>query len=418
MKRNALRLILSLATALCLCLSLCSCSITETGPDELLRPPQLTQSRQQVQHTIEALLGTSYQLIAPAGGDNRSNINLSDLNGDGQNEAICLFTSSGKATLEVLVLAKRGEEWKAIGRYASDATGADRMDFADVTGDGCSEIIIGWSYVTGSERTLQVLEINGKLRSLCKEHYTQFVITEAPSQLILVDLTTTSATLLGWKNGALAPLSSVAMDNRIASLVALTQATAKNSKTAVFIDTVLKDQTYHTEILAVREGKYLENRLFTGETSGIDRPLALRCTDIDGDGQIEVPRCAPMEEGEGASYYTYWSEFDGKELLEPLTTFTGASDRFYFLYPEMWIDRVFVRQDPDVQRQYNFVTKAGEIVYSLRVFTIAEFQQLGEAEGWSPITESTEKIIALRAGDKANEYYMSTTDWIRALHTY
>ena len=407
---------------LCICLLLTgsACSMSEVSIDELMRPPQLSQSRQQVQSTVSRLLGSTVQLVSPAGGEHRSSINLADLNGDGQNEAICFFVESDSKLISVLLLAKQGEKWQEAGRLKGDATAVDKLEIADLDDDGTAELIVGWSYLAGSDRTLEVLRNSeGKLSSLYRERYSQFEIIEGTLPCIVsVDLGGDAASLLGYKGHKISALSTTPLDPRITAFTAITVAETSAGRPAVYLDTQLEDQSYHTEILAINETGYLENRLFTDGTGGISRPLNIRCSDIDGDGIPEVPYCAAMEQGEGASYYTYWSKFNGTELLEPLTTFTGTADGFYFVYPEDWIDSVFVRQNTDIQRLYHFVSKRGDTLYSLRVFTPVEFSQIHPSEGWIAVNESTDKVIAYRPEQKTDAYAFTTEDWAAALHIY
>ena len=420
MKRNYRKILICLLLCGSMLLSLSSCSMNDTSIDELMKPPQLSASRQQVQNAIRSLLGTSYSLIAPNGGDYRSNINLCDLNGDEQNEAICFFTTGDTQLIEMLALKKESDAWVEIGRHKSDATDVNKIDFIDMNHDGTKEILVGWSYMTGSEHTLEVLQIEDNLFSRYKERYSQFLVTEGEKrQAVVIDLGTASATLLGMKNKRVYSLSSVPIDSRIASFTALTVSFTTKGDPAIYMDTQLQDQTYHTEILVINSGEYLENKLLTGETSGVDRLYNLRCTDIDGDSLPEVPRTAPMGGGDTISYYTYWSRFDGVELEEPLTTFTSVGEQFYFEYPKAWRGSVFVRQDSKMQRLYHFVNYKDEILYSLRVFTVAEYEQVNAAAGWIELIETTDKVIAYKIGTVKNtRLALTTEDWAAALHTY
>ncbi len=400
--------------------SLCGCSLTDTSIDELMKPPQLSPSRQQVQNALQNLLGTSYQLISPSGGEHRSSINLSDLDADEQNEAICFFTTGDTQLVEILVLQKKEEQWKEMGRYRSDATSVEKVDFADLDGDGHQEILVGWSYLTGNEKIMEILQLSNTLVSKYKEKYSQFVLAgDSPARPIVIDLSSGAATLLGFKYQQVVSFSSVPIDPRIASFSALTVSETTKGEPAVYMDAMLKDQSYHTEILVISAENYLENKLFTDESQSADRPYGVRCTDIDHDSVPEVPRTVPMENGDPASYYTYWSGFDGTTLEEPLVTFTSTSEQFYLIWPEHWKGKVFVRQDTKMQRLYHFINEREEILYSMRVFTITEYDQVFPVEGWISLIESSDKVIAYKVGSAdAGKLALSTAQWTAAIHTY
>lgn len=418
MKQHLFKKCISILLCGCLCLGLCSCSLTDTSIDELMRPPQLSQSRQQVQQAIERILGTSYQLISPSGGNHRSGINLEDLDGDRQNEAICFLTAGDVQLLDVLVLQKSQDGWKQLGRFSSDATAVDKVEFADLNVDGSMELIIGWSYLTGSEKIMEILQLeNDDLSSKYKEKYSQFAI--AGKQAVVIDQSADAATLLGYHNNKIISLSSVPIDPQITSFTALTVAETAKGDPAVYMDTQLEEGTYHTEILVINGGKYLENKLFTEEALRVERPYSIRCTDINGDGIPEVPNTVPMENGDVTAYYTTWAAYDGTALATPLITYTSASDQFYLEYPEHWRGKIFVRQDSKMQRLYHFINQKDEILYSLRVFTVTEYTQTDTEDGWITLIESTDKVIAYKIGNtSAGDCALSTAEWAAALHTY
>ncbi len=415
MKQNLLKKCIGLVLCVSLALSTCACSLTDTSIDELMRPPQLTQSRQQVQQAIQELLGTSYQLIAPAGGEHRSSINLQDLDNDGQNEAICFFTIGDIQLLDVLVLRKQGKEWVRWGRFSSDATKVEQLAFTDLNEDGITELVVGWSYLTGSEKLMEVLQLgDDKLSSKYKQKHTRFAI--ADGQVVVIEQG--AATLLGHKKTKITSLSSVSMAPDITSFTALTVSTADGNP-AIYLDVQTEDHSFHTEVLVIKSKKYLENKLFTEEALYRTRPYNVHCTDIDNDGVPEVPNTRVMENGDSSAYYTEWSDFDGATLSAPLVTYTAASDQFYLVYPDKWRGEIFVRQDSKMQRLYHFINKKDDILYSLRVFTVTEYSQIYVSEGWVTLVESTDKVIAYRKGDVSDEKFaLTTAEWGKALRTY
>lgn len=190
MKKTYLKKWISLLSAVIVCLSASGCAMSEVSTDELMRPPQLSQSRQQVQSAINKLLGGTQTLVAPSGGEHRSSINLADLDGDGQNEAICFCVNAESKLIEVILLQKVGDSWQQRGKFSSDATTVDRLDVADLDQDGVAELIIGWSYLAGGEHTLQVLQLSKKsLLSIYNNRCTQYKLLQRKKpRIVSIDL--------------------------------------------------------------------------------------------------------------------------------------------------------------------------------------------------------------------------------------
>lgn len=421
MKRFFFRTAALLCTAALLLTGLTGCSFTETSVEELMRPPQLSESRKQIQEALTGLIGTGYALTSPKSGADRSGITMADLDGDDINEAVCLYTAGTPSLVHVLVLKWTGDTWQKLGQYDSDATTVEKLEFADITGDGVSEIIVGWGYLTGSDHVMEILKIQQNMLSLHKELYHQFVIAgRNENRIVLLNTTGASAVLLGYKDNKVTSLSSVPLDARVRSILALEVSKTTAGASAVYVDTQLSNQMYATEVLVINDEDYLENKLFTGEHMLGDRPIAVKCTDINGDSIPEIPQAVPMTEKKNAAYYTYWFSFDGTRLSKPTITFTSAAEQFYFEYPENWIDKISVTKDEQSERTYHFVlNRNGKTIYMLRVFTPSEYQELSPTEAWTTVIESTDKIIAWQQSTASPEQYaLSGEDWMQSLHIY
>ena len=421
MQKNMFKKIGALCAFIPLMISLCACSLTETSIEELMQPPQLSESRKQIQDAVTELVGTAYTLISPKNGADRSGITLFDLDADEQNEAICLYTAGTPALVHVVVLKSVDGKWKKIGQYDSDATTVDKLEFSDIDGDKTAEIVVGWGYLTGSDHVMEILKIQPDMQSLHKELYNQFVIAgDSANRIVLLNTAGASAVLLGYKDSKVTSLSSVPLDSRAQSILSLQVAKTTKGASAVYVDTQLNNQMYATEVLVISEGEYLENKLFTGEHMLGDRPTAVKCTDINGDGIPEIPQAVAMNSQKNSLYYTYWYSFDGSSLSKPTVTFTSAAEQFYFEYPKNWQGKISVTKDDLSERTYHFVLNRNQkTLYSLRLFTPLEFQEILPNEEWNAVIESTDKVVAWQAGNASPEQYaLSADEWAAALKVY
>lgn len=406
--KNLRKFIIGIAVLL-LSLPLAACNVKETSIDDMLRPPQLSESSRQIQKAALSLIGSEHQLISPRTGNNRSAINLCDLDGDKQNEAVCLF-SSADSPVGVLVLRQSGNKWTEWARYTGDATAVDRMDFSDLDGDGTKDILIGWGYLTGGDNVLEVLSLSGTIQSVHKELYSQFVVAgKKQDKIVLVNLTAASATLIGYRDHSYETLSSVPIDPAIQSFVSVLVSETTDGTPAVYLD-VQGEKSYHTEVLVIQNDEYLENKLFTADKTPLDRQSSLRCTDIDADGIPEIPY------DDSNAELTDWYTFDGQALSKPLVTFTSSAEQFYFVYPDTWLGQIHVSRDNKQERTYRFTDTSGTLIYSLRVFTVSEYRSAPEND-WTVIIESADKVIAYQQYVDG-KFSFATDEWAQALHTY
>ena len=94
--------------ALLLVLLLTGCAGTSTVED-LLRAPQLSTQLAVVQKALNAWLGESPQLKYPRSGDTSSPFLFSDLDGDGDEEAVVLYQSeTSSLNVHLAVLEQQG----------------------------------------------------------------------------------------------------------------------------------------------------------------------------------------------------------------------------------------------------------------------------------------------------------------------
>ena len=420
MKMRLKKYILRILCAVTVC-TLCGCSVSEMSVEDLMRPPQLSASRRQIQQALTALVGSSYQLVSPQSSAGLSGINLTDLDGDGVSEAVCLYTAGSPALVNVAVFRNENNAWTNLGHFASDATAVDKLEFCDLDGSGVANIVIGFGYLTGSDHVLQILKLeNGTLSSLHQEPYHQFAIVgDNVKQLVVLGASGATAALLGMKDGRLTSLSSVPMDSRAQSVLSLQTAKTSGGRPAIYVDSRLDNQMYTTEVLVLGDEGFLENRLFTAEHMLGDRPTAVKCMDISGDGIPEIPQAVAMTDEQNTTYFTYWYSFDGEKLSDPTVTFTSASEQYYFLYPEKWRKNVIVRRDEkSSERTVRFVDRRTEdTLYSLRVFTPAEYATL-DKHNWTPVIRATDRILAVAPVGVEEPLELSEKEWSDALHIY
>lgn len=94
---------------------------TVPSGDELLAAPRPSSNYQTLQVKLEELLASGVSYTTPAAGENRSSVQLVDLNGDGIEEAITFFrgaTSSTSNDFKVYIYKKKGDDYLCTGSIA------------------------------------------------------------------------------------------------------------------------------------------------------------------------------------------------------------------------------------------------------------------------------------------------------------
>lgn len=143
------------------------------------------------------------------------------------------------------------------------------------------------------------------------------------------------------------------------------------------------------------------------------RPISYRASriksqDINGDGLVEIPLLAKMDGSAYADnlsnskknpigvlhskdsnvsflYYTYWNQQDGGELKKVLYTSINNTDGYIFKFPDQWVNRVTIINNPSERRWTFFEWNSENGVLGEELFSITTIP----VEKWSasPIPE-------------------------------
>lgn len=339
--------------------ALSACSIQEV--DELYSLPQPSQEYLQLQNLIDAEIAAGSEYSAPTAGSQRQSVQLTDLDGDGVNEALAFFTRNESP--KICIYRKSQGGYVQALAIVGDGTGCGRVEYADLDGDGFSEILISWR--TSSDMKL--------IKAYSVKNWTSTVLlTTSCTDFQIGDLNgngTADIALLKFEQGAgTLDLYSVEQDGE------LLQSSAKLSSSltdverfrvgelgdgapAVFIEGQYTDEENNdiclTDIIVCIDAKLKNITMASdGTDSDTKRSYQVYCTDIDGNGTMEVPIAEKvfMQPGSATESYVFdWYAYgiDGERSL-CASTYHCEADGWFVVLPEQWREGFTVRRETAV----------------------------------------------------------------------
>lgn len=388
---------------LILSLLLTGCSIGgEVGT--MLKPPALSVGREALTKALRSIIGDSYELIYPQAGSYRTGIIPMDLTGDGAVEAVCFYKSGGK--LHFLVMQQAGETWNALGKGSSDAASVGRVAFGDMDGDGLSEIVVGWQYLTDTEGTYDVYNLaGGTAEVLHSGLYARFVMMESsPSRLLVIARNSTTksvtASLVGMVEEKIGLINTTAMYGRASDYLAITPGKTTGGLDAVYVDSQQENGQLFTEVLTLDEQGLLSNELLAQTEISTLRYTAVTCRDVNSDGIPDVPseESLPPYLRNGVAenlYLTHWNSFDGKKLTTVSHSFVDITEKFSLDYPNEWYGAVTVERAAESNRTFSFKTMEGELLFTIRVYGLSEYTDDLANSGWRRLYEDSDHIYGV-----------------------
>lgn len=446
------RRILTSVMALLLCLFLTACSEFGTGIDDLLTAPKLTGNIYEIQQALESYAVSPIRLKYPKNGDNLSAFNLFDVDKDGVEEAVAFYTyeNSTDNTIIMAYIDKSNEQWRVVGSSQVTASDVERLDFADLGGDGKYEILVGWSIFSTLEKTASIYTVGSEtLYQQLSEPYNEYIICDLMQagypQLLLINVTTAEKTsvakLYHMDQFGVVGEGSAALDGSVTSYCTPVFSKLSSGKPAVYLDANKGSGAMITEIIyyspaaeradAVKNAE--NNQQFeivqtstlispfhdplTGANDITARPTAVRATDIDSDGVIEMPLMSELagfssRTDDEKMYITTWRSYDETRFENELLTIMNYNAGYYFICPAAWQQNNLLPQftvsrsaDYELLSFYEWDSAAqqrGDELFKIQVFTRNEWDNRDSAEGaetYVPISSNKDKVYAVSISD-------------------
>lgn len=387
MKRKWLVL---LAAALPLLLSGCMLS---ASVEDLYVLPQLPMEYKDLSAQIDAILAEGAEYTSPAAGTNLQSVQLVDLDGDGNEEALAFFRSSSEESpLKIYIFRGKGDTYEQAAIINGSGTSINSIQYVDMDGNGIQEILVVWR-VSAEVQTMCVYSMADlQPVQLLSSPYARYIVVDLDGdgvqELLVVhsDESESGATLADyydWDGRSLLLQSTAKLSMSVAELQWIQTGTLQGGDPAVFVTGratgVEETSRAVTDILVYRQPD-LTNIVLnssTGVSSEIFRFLNLQPTDINNDGVTEVPMPAalPGESG-GESYWKiYWRSYDASGTPEhQAITYHNLTDNWYLLVPEEWDGHFTVRQDntSNTEHATTFYSVSGDRVEEelLTVYTL------------------------------------------------
>ncbi len=409
--------------ALLLAVGLCGCSGSLLKPEYSLRAPAAAGLYRGVQQALQAAVGDDIVLQYPSVRGVQTAFTPQDLDGDGVEEILAFYQRRSEGMLtHVNVMRQTDDGWQTAQDLEPIGDVAD-VDFCDMNGDGLKEVCIGWVIYTSRTNQMCVYEVeNGLLVQRATEAYTRYAVCDINSDgvdelaLALLDPSRQASLLSFYKmeKGALTGLGTLSLDGSVVSYAALTVANVTSQTVGVYLDAYKATDTMITELVYFRGGRLYNP--FASSQDGANvatlRYCSLNCTDINGDGVLEIPFSQPMpgypqEDREPTHHFVYWRFFNGQISDAVALWWVNAGEGYTLSLDAAFQDTLTARYD-DAAGCYDFFDyhngEAHSLLFHLRRFSAGEFE---EAAGDYRALAENERYVWAAAVEPAGEQTIS-----------
>lgn len=343
-----------LLAALLFCLSGCYSG----NIDQYFSLPMASEEYRQLQSLIDEELASGSEYAAPIHGSYRQSVQLSDVDGDGADEALAFFRDAAKNPKINIYDSENGEYRLALS-ISGEGSSIGRIDYADLTGDGQKELLVSWQISSGLS-VLGVYSLAGwsgdvLLSTDSAEFVTGDINRDGCDELLNLRAANSTNYLVDqytFPLGQEPQATSAALSAGISALQRLRMVTLAGDAPALLAESTLTTGDLVSDLFVCRDGSLINltmNR--TTQISETRRSYSLvYAQDIDGDGSTEIPHPQQLySRGDEVFWSIAWFRYDASGRASTImTTYHCVTDNWYLVLPSGWDVGLTVRRDDSV----------------------------------------------------------------------
>lgn len=428
-----MRRLWSVLLSLTCLLALSGCSITAFDVKTLMSPPKANEDQQAIHRLLQGSQN-DVTFVYPKNGEHRSAVIMVDFTGDGQEDAIGFTQPEETGGVQVRFLTKYEGTWVTVATFQNSAIQVDRVCFADFSGRGTQDTLIGWGSSSGTSGRTAAASVyayeNGEVSEYPLGVYAELAITDfdqdGVSEVFTVDkfvpaaseeetATPAAARLYSYDGTEMSLRSTVDADNSIVGYQAATFGQLNQTLWGIALDGTMADGSMTTQLFYLENGELVNapHGVNTEEyTNPFARPsaAAFQCRDIDGDGVLELPvvtllpGLSETDTLDSTGFMVEWRRWQrsGITLLKQ-RTLLNVSENYCFTLPYQLEGKLTARNDT-TRRTVTYAEVSdesgeqllGSTLFSIRAFTRSAWESRGEGGGYQLLAAQNDVVYGIQ----------------------
>lgn len=414
----------ALLILICVAMLLGGCAVTTV--EELYQLPKRSRDYNDLQSAIDIAMGDlSYS--APLSGENQQNVQMADLDGDGDQEYLLFAKSTHEKPMRILVFQEIDGTFVNVDTVECNGTAFDQVEYVNMDNRDGVEVIVGRQLSDQVIRSASVYTYTADgLVQMVSVNYTKFLTTDlngdGASELFLLrpGLTETDngvAELYSMQNGSMERYNEVAMSQPADKLKRIIVGKLVGGKAAVYVASVVGDTALITDVYTIRDQKLVNVTLSNESGTGVQtmRNFYVYADDIDKDGVVELPSLITMHPLPGMMsadmhHLIRWYAMtpDGDEV-DKMSTYHNFVGGWYMQVSSQWAQRLVVLHQG---YQTEFYIWNEEFTSTQKLMTVYAFtgqnrDEQGLSEGRFTLQKTDSVVYAALLEEVASQYELT-----------
>lgn len=388
--------------------------------DELYTLPTHSDDYYDLQSAIDEVFESgTVSYSAPVSGANQQSVQLADLDGDGDDEAIAYLRTTGERPLCAYIFDKIDGRYVNIAVIEGSGTAFASVEYAQLDGQDGMELIIGRKL---SNQVLQAMSAyavrDGRVVEIMSANYSEYTLVDLDGDgnrdifLLRFDADERAgvAELYRSRDGQLERDPEASMSAGVECIKRIITGYLSSGVPAAFVASIYDADSIVTDVFAFRDGTF-QNVTASGTGLSVQtvRNYFVYAGDIDGDGLIELPQLETLPDaGEGGESYSairwYNLSLSGARTLK-MTTWHCFSGGWFLQLPEEWDGRLTISRSDEVSGVRGYVfsqwddgTRTAEPIVTIYAFSGEDRNQTAASDGRMVLAEKGDVTYAALLG--------------------
>lgn len=392
--------------------------------DELYCLPKASEDYYDLQEALSQALGNGLSYDAPASGARREPVQLVDLDHDGTDEAVAFFRSSQDGSVAAYIFARRDSQYELADQIPCSGSAVGAVEYADLDGSGSLELLITCQVSEAVTQALQVSRYqNNAAESLLTAPCGRYVLTDlngdgAKEILCITDSGAEASAAVNYYTyvgGQMKTGQELRLSENYSDILNIAQGTLEDGTEAVLITGTAEDQMKTDVLIQNDQAELTAVDCGTLDSSAQLQGGDLYPRDMDGDGNLEIPKGKVLPEyeaGSGTQWTVEWYGLTAKGKFGlKCSTYHCFDEGWYLELPESWDDAISVREKSETDGactihsvgfyQKSSGRKAGTEIVTIYALYGAARQEQVEARGLTSLYSDTDMILAVEINEDA-----------------